>query len=112
MNRPLVFKAGDYDNFSDIKTGLKSIETRAGTGPYQKIKKGDILTITCRGEVIRKTVNKIEHFRSVQDVFDSPDFEKILPGVSSLKEAESIYYGFTGYKEKIAKYGLLAFYLD
>lgn len=40
-----------------------------------------------------------------------PEFQLILPGVTSLDEAQAIYYGFRGYKEKIAKHGIVAFHI-
>jgi ASC-1-like (ASCH) protein len=107
----LKFRALDRDKFEAVKSGAKAIETRAGTVAYKKIQAGDVLVIKCGGEVVEKTVRQVSHFKSVQDVVNSPDFGKILPWASNLEEAEKTYYSFPGYKEKIAQHGILAFYL-
>jgi ASC-1-like (ASCH) protein len=96
--------------FEAIRDGRKTIETRAGSVAYQKIQEGDTLVLLWCGERIEKVVKKREHFDSVQSVFESPDFADILLGVTTLGEAEKIYYSFPGYKERIAKHGILAFY--
>jgi ASC-1-like (ASCH) protein len=113
MNKHVLkFRAEDKDKFDQIVNGAKTIETRAGTPRYQKINAGDALVIRCGNQEIQKTVTKIEHFVSVEAIYNSPNFAKVLPGITSLQEAEEIYYAFSSYKEKIAKHGLLAFYLD
>jgi ASC-1-like (ASCH) protein len=39
------------------------------------------------------------------------DFKKIMPFVNSIEEMKEIYYSFPNYKEKIEKFGIVAFYL-
>lgn len=110
--RLLKFAAKDKATFDAIKDGRKTIETRAGTVAYQQVEAGDSLTLECGGERIEKIVQKVKQFASVEEAFNSPDFTKILPGVTTLAEAEKVYYGFPGYRERIAENGLLAFYLQ
>ncbi|HVE80637.1 MAG TPA: ASCH domain-containing protein [Candidatus Dormibacteraeota bacterium] len=107
----LRFRAGDKDEFEDIRVGRKTVETRAGTVKFKKIEVGDTLVIKCGSDTIEKTVKDIRHYKSVEDIYKSGDFGKVMPGIESLEEAEKVYYGFQGYREKIAEHGILAFYL-
>lgn len=107
----LKFLIEDRDKFQAIIDETQTIETRAGTSLYAKIKVGDVLRFSCNGVFVEKRVARIKHFASVAAVYASRDFDKILPGVKTLEEAERTYYGFIGYRERIARYGLIAFYL-
>jgi ASC-1-like (ASCH) protein len=105
------FRVVDRDKFNEISTGKKSIETRAATIKYKKVKVGDRLTIICGSDQIVKEVVRIEHYRSIEDMFKKINYSKILPSVKSAKEAIRVFYSFPDYKIKIKQYGILAFYL-
>ncbi|MFC1656655.1 ASCH domain-containing protein [Patescibacteria group bacterium] len=97
--------------FNAIKDGLKKIETRAGSPAYLKIKENDILVFACSGKKIRKKIKTIHHFKSVEQLLNKFNFKDIMPLVSSKKEAIKTWYTFPGYKERLEKYGILAFVL-
>jgi ASC-1-like (ASCH) protein len=107
----LRFRAIDKDNFLNIKGGLKSVETRAATAKYRAIQKGDVLEIVCGKQRIRKTVKRVRMFSSIGAMAKAVPFKKIMPGASSLIEIRKIYYGYPGYKEKLKKHGVIAFYI-
>lgn len=110
-NHRLPFRATDKQMFDDIKSGLKPIETRAGTIAYQKIQGGDTLTFTCGKERLVKSVKEVRHYDSLDEMFKELDLKDIMPRVDSVEEAKKIYYSFTGYKERLEKDGVLAFML-
>ena len=82
-------KAKDKPIFNDIKSGLKTIETRVATEKYKKIKQ----------------------FRTRDKMFIKIPFKEILPRSATEKETREKYDSFPGYPEKIKKFGLVAFYL-
>ncbi|MBI4119462.1 MAG: hypothetical protein HY456_01275 [Parcubacteria group bacterium] len=101
-----------------IKSGKKSIETRA-LGPtrtgknFRNIKKGDAIIFRCGDSVLRKRVKKVKYYKSVESLFRKLDMNKVMPYLNpaSLAAVRKIYYGFGGYRERIRKYGLVAFWI-
>ncbi len=103
----LRFRAVDKDNFEEIRSGVKSIETRAATDKYRKIVKGDTLLIVCGKEKLEKKVKKVKIFKSLKAL----PRKKIMPWTKSFAEMQTAYYSYPGYKDKIKKHGVIAFYL-
>lgn len=95
-----------------LKSGQKTIETRAATKKLQKIKVGDLLKFVCGKKSIEKKVLEIQHFKTINVLLNNLDLRKIMPHVSSPEQAKQIWFSFPNYKKKIQKYGLLAFKLD
>ena len=83
MNYTLKFRAKDHKNFDEIKSGLKPIETRAGTLKYQKIKVGETLTFVCGEDKLTK--------------------------VESVDEMKKIYSSYPDYDKKIKEFGIIGF---
>ncbi len=98
--------------FDAIKKGLKKIETRAGSPAYLKIKERDLLIFSCSGKRIKKQIKKIYYFKTLDDLLGQYDFKEIMPLASSREESIKIWYSFPGYKERLKKYGIIAFILD
>jgi len=94
-----------------IKDGTKTIETRAGTDKFRRIKTGDILVLICQGERLEKQVKKIKHFKGINEMLKSIDYKKIMPWVDSEEQAKQVWYSFSNYKEEIKQFGLVAFWL-
>lgn len=107
----LVIRQIDKVVFNSIKDGTKSIETRAATDKYKKIKVGDTLFFKCGSEILEKKIISIRYFRTINEMINTMDFKRVMPFVNSVEEMEKIYYSFPGYKEKIKKFGLVAFEL-
>jgi ASC-1-like (ASCH) protein len=94
-----------------IKRGEKTIETRAATPKYRKIKPGDILVFRCGKEKLEKKVKEVLVFKSIEELTETLGIQQIMPFASSVGEMREIYFSFPGYQGKIAKYGLIAFLL-
>jgi ASC-1-like (ASCH) protein len=110
-NHILKFKAVDKHNFDDIASGRKTIETRAGSPAYTKVATGDTLTIMCGKEKLVRTVKKVHAFRTIGALLKALPLKKIMPDVTTEKEARARWNSYTGYKERIKQYGLIAWEL-
>jgi len=108
----LRFAAANKKTFDAIKSGAKTVETRAGTLRYLPIKAGDVLVCVCGTNRLEKTVKKVTHVKSISALLKKYDPGVINPGVTDLKGMEKMYYSYPGYKEKIEQYGILAFELS
>ena len=104
----LRFRVVDRKNFNEVKDGTKRVETRAATERYRNIKKGDVLIVVCGKSRITKVVKKAHHFSSITAMIKVIPMRKIMPSVSSMTELRKAYYSYPGYKEKIQRYGLVA----
>ena len=104
----LRFRAADREAFEQLRDGIKSVETRAATKRYRQIQPGDELVITCAGETLRKTVISAKAYRSIDEMFQEIAIKRVFPRLSTAEEARRVYYGYAGYKEKIAECGILA----
>ncbi len=107
----LRFAAKNKATFEFIKSGKKKVETRAGTVKYQRVQAGDTLIMCCGKLHLEKTAKKVRHFKSIKALLEVYKPDVINPGTSTLKEMETMYYSYPGYKEKIKEFGILAFEL-
>jgi ASC-1-like (ASCH) protein len=105
----LKFNVVDKKNFLEIKDGLKVVETRAATPKYREVKKGDILVIVCGKNRMEKKVKRVRVFSSIGAMVKIIPCPKIMPSVKSMAEMRQIYYGYPNYREKLKKYGVIAF---
>lgn len=108
----VVFRAVDRDKFEEVRGGIKIIETRAGTPKYQAIQRGDELLFICSKDRFTKRIIEVRHYGSLDAMFDALPLSKILPSVTTREAAYKVYFGFPGYKEKLAEHGVLAFILE
>jgi len=95
--------------FDAIKKGKKTVETRAATERYGKIQMGDALVFVCGRKKIERKVGGVKHFTSIEGMAKKIDFKKIMPFCESIEEMRKVYFSFPGYKEKLKKFGILAF---
>lgn len=107
----LRFRTVNRKNFNEVQDGLKAVETRAAIGRYQKVRVGDILVFVCGKSRLNKKVKKIKHFSGINSMLKTISMKKIMPSMVSVKELRKAYYSYPGYKEKIKKFGILAFYI-
>lgn len=107
----LRFRAADKKDFNLIKRGVKTVETRAATAKYKDLKTGDVLIIVCGKDKIVKKIKQSRHFKNIASMLRAVPYRKINPRFSSLAAAEKVYFGYTGYREKIKKFGLVALYI-
>ncbi len=104
----LKFRAINRDTFLNIKSGKKSVETRAATERYKDIKVGDVIVLVCGKEKFEKKVKKARIFKSIKALLKAYSIKKIMPHLSTEKEIRDAYYSYPNYKEKIQKHGLIA----
>ena len=113
MKRHLLkIREADKIFLDAIKDGRKTIETRAATPQYRKIERGDRLIFQCGKRKIEKKVKEIYLFKNIDELLDKFNLGDIMPHISSRDEAKKAWYSFPGYREKIAKYGLVAWILE
>ncbi|HRH31284.1 MAG TPA: hypothetical protein PK950_01330 [Candidatus Paceibacterota bacterium] len=109
----LRFRAADRSDYNRIKDGTKSVETRAATEKYKDVAKGDVLVIVCGKERMTKTIRRVRHFKTLTAMFKAIPMKKIMPStVKTIADARKIYYGYSGYKEKLAKFGVVAWEME
>lgn len=111
-NLILKFPQFTKDVFEAVKIGLKNVETRAATPKYRAVKPGDKLTLVCGIDSLEVTVTRVRHFASVEDLYREIPVESVLPGVKTAEQAKAIHYSFSGYQEKLQKFGIMAFDME
>lgn len=104
----LRFRAVNKDIFLDIKSGKKTVETRAATEKYRNIKDGDLMVLVCGKEKFEMKVKKAKIFKSIKSLIKAYAIKKIMPNLSTEKELRDAYYSYPNYKEKIKKFGIIA----
>ena len=110
MNRFILrVRAADKNNFLEIKNGLKLVETRAASPQYREIKKGDTLVVVCGRQRVEKKVKRVRIFRSIGAMVKAIPYKKIMPSINSLKDLRRAYYSYPDYREKLRRYGIIAF---
>lgn len=109
MKRAIRFRAVDRNIFLDIKKKRKIIEIRAATERYSNIKKGDTLVFVCGREKFERKVKRARPARGAGALLRFYSFRQIRPDLKTKKEFIESYDSFPGYKQKIKKFGLMAF---
>ena len=107
-NYTLIFREADRSIFEAIKDGRKKVETRAATTKYQSIKRGEALIFICGKSSFQKKVSRAEIFKTIDDLLKKYKVSDIHPDLKFKEELEKLYFSFSGYREKIKKYGLIA----
>ena len=102
----------DKDFFDVIKDNRKTIETRAATPQYRKIKRGDMLIFRCGKQEVEKKVKEIHLFKNIDELLNEFDLSNIMPQIASKNEAKKAWHSFPDYQEKISKHGLIAWTLE
>lgn len=110
-NWTLRFRAVDKARFEEVRSGLKSVETRAATVKYQPIAAGDMLTFVCGGESFTKRIVKKYHFKTIETMVKEIPMKKIMPAIDSIADMKKRYASYPGYEEKIKEFGLFGFEL-
>jgi len=105
----LTFRQVDKQSFDDLKSGVKSVETRANTVKYQKIEVGDTLTFVCEGDKFSKVVTKVYRWPDIDTMVKEISFKKIMPTIESVEEMRKAYYSYPDYEQKIKEFGIIGF---
>ncbi len=104
----LRFRAVNKDIFLDIKTGKKTVETRAASEKYSDIKDGDLIILVCGKDRFEKKIKRAKIFKTIGALLKVYSLKKIMPKINSEKEWRKALYTYPNYKEKIKKFGLIA----
>ncbi len=96
-------------SFKTLKNGSKNVETRAATDRYKNIAVGDKLIFVCGKNKFNKKVKKATVFKSIDCMLRIYKVKDIMPDYNSKKELEGAYFSYPGYREKIKKFGIIAF---
>lgn len=107
----LGFREENRDIFEAIRDSRKKVETRAATKRYQKIESGDLIKFICGKDYFEKKVKKVRLFKNIPKLLKKFKPDQINPKCKTKEELTKMYYSFPNYKEKIKKYGLIAFEL-
>lgn len=108
----LLFAEENRNTFEQVLCGRKKIETRAGNTEYEKIQKGDSIIFSCGSDSFEKKVINVTHFKSVEDLTSIYSPEQINSEIFTTQELIEKYHEFPGYRDRIAKFGILAFELE
>lgn len=108
----LIFREIDKERFKEIRSGVKTIETRAATPKYQPAEIGDEIKFVCGGDSFSRLISKKYQWSSVDEMVKEISFKKVMPNASSAKEMKRVYSSYPGYDQKIKECGLLGFELD
>lgn len=100
--------AGNEDIFEAIVSGKKKIETRAATERYRNIQKGDVIVLMCGKKKEQKTVKNVRIFKSISGLLKKYTPRQINPQYTTAREITDMYFSFSGYKEKIKQFGIIA----
>jgi ASC-1-like (ASCH) protein len=104
----LKIRAVDKRVFDQIVSGTKTIETRAATKDFNV---GDRVIFKCGKDISEKTIASVRKYVDFEEYLKKEDLTKVFgPGITA-DEARRIHYSFPGYKEKLEKYGIVAFEL-
>lgn len=103
-----VFSASNKDIFDMVRDGSKKVETRAATVKYQKLHAGESAIFSCQGQTFSKTISRVRLFPSIEELLKKYKPEDINPKLRTKEDIIRMYHSFTGYKEKIERYGIVA----
>lgn len=108
----LLIRTIDRNIFEAIRSGKKKVETRAAIPRYRNIGRGDIVVFTCGKDKYEKKVKQARVFKSITIMLNKYKVKLIAPGLSSVKELRNMYYSFPNYREKLKKFGIIAWELE
>lgn len=101
--------------FDSIQNGTKTVEGRTADPQKREIKMGHVIRFFYDKENPKVTCDRvvteiIETF-TFREMLKAVGITNALPGVQRLDEAEEIYLGIPGYREKEKEFGVLGFRL-
>jgi len=105
-------READRAIFDAVRSGRKTVETRAATARYRGIANGDRVAFVCGRDRFVKRVKKARLFRSLPALLRRYRVRDVNPDVRTAAELKAMYESFSGYKEKIKKFGLIALELE
>ncbi len=88
-----VFREVDHARFEEVRSGIKTVETRAATEKYRAVQVGDEITFACGDDTFTKKVAKVY----------------LWPTIEQVRER---YASYPDYAEKLKEFGIIGFELS
>lgn len=107
----IEFREVDRARFEEVRSGLKSVETRAVNEKYESIEEGDEIRFICGQDSFSKKVRKIYYWPTIEAMLAEMPVAKMMPGLVTVEEVRKRYATYPGYLEKIAEKGIQGFEL-
>lgn len=101
--------------FCNVRDGTKPYEVRIWDPKRKEIKAYDRIIFTNKqtAETCEKKVaGFISGFKTFRSIFNTFNYEQIVPGVKNIDEACEIYYNIPGYVEKMKEHTGVVYKLD
>jgi ASC-1-like (ASCH) protein len=99
-----------YKQYFDlIADGSKTVEVRVAYDSMKRIKVGDLLNFTCRGEECLTRVKRIGRYRTFEEMFGTEDVEAVNPNATAAEQLRAVQAIFPPHKEAL---GVLTFELE
>lgn len=106
----MLYLSVKQEYFEAIKLGTKIVEGRLNNNKFKDLKPGMFLTFTSAAsrEQISCSVEAVNTYLNFKEMLETEGVQNLLPGITLLETAISIYESFPGYKEKVKEMGALA----
>lgn len=97
-----------------IKAGRKTVEGRVATQMFKNIRAGDVLRFFYHHDQNDDVVCEVleaNRYSTFREMLEKEGTSECIPGMNRVEEGVRLYQGLPGYKEKEAKFGVIAFKL-
>jgi ASC-1-like (ASCH) protein len=99
-----------YKEYYDlIADGSKTVEVRVAYDSMKRIKVGDLLNFTCRGEECLTRVLRVGKYRTFKEMFGTEDVKAVNPHATEAEQLRAIQAIFPPHKEAL---GVLTFEIE
>lgn len=108
----LVIREVDRAIYNALKSGEKTVETRANSPKYATVNIGDFLVFKCSDDSFKKQIVVVKRFLNIDEMLSCYKVQDVNPALQTRDELISMYNSFPNYNEKIKRFGLIAFELS
>ncbi|WP_243436882.1 ASCH domain-containing protein [Streptomyces sp. FH025] len=99
-----------YKQYFDlIADGSKTVEVRVAYDSMKRVKAGDLLNFTCRGEECLTRVKRIGRYRTFKEMFATEDVKAVNPNATEADQLRAIQAIFPPHKEAL---GVITFEIE
>ncbi|MFF1791891.1 ASCH domain-containing protein [Kitasatospora sp. NPDC058243] len=99
-----------YKQYFDLITdGSKTVEVRVAYASMKRIRVGDLLNFTCRGEERLTKVKRIGTYRTFKEMFGTEDVKAVNPHATEAEQLRAIHAIFPPEKEAL---GVITFEIE
>jgi ASC-1-like (ASCH) protein len=100
--------------FDLIKSGKKTVEGRLNTEKFTTLGVGEIIRFSAphTTDYLVCVVKSYVNYTDFRSMLSAEGIARMLPGVTTIKQAVRVYEEFPGYKEKVKIYGVVALRIE